>query len=74
MAMAEGSGAWVGWPDPETSVTAAYETWAGELERYVTRAFGGRVVPEDVVHEAFARLIRETSAGREPTLVRAWLS
>jgi RNA polymerase sigma factor (sigma-70 family) len=73
MAMAEGSGAWVGWPDPETSVTAAYETWAGELERYVARAFGGRVVPEDVVHEAFARLIRETSAGREPTLVRAWL-
>jgi len=73
MAMAEASGAWAGWPDPETSVTGAYEAYASELERYVARAFGGRVVPEDVVHEAFARLIRETAAGREPTLVRAWL-
>jgi len=73
MALAEAGGAWAGWPDPGTSVTRAYEAYAGELERYVARAFGGRVVPEDVVHEAFARLIRETSAGREPTLVRAWL-
>jgi RNA polymerase sigma factor (sigma-70 family) len=73
MEMAEASGAWSGWPHPGTSVTVAYEAYAGELERYVARAFGGRVVPEDVVHEAFARLIRETSAGREPTLVRAWL-
>jgi RNA polymerase sigma-70 factor (ECF subfamily) len=73
MASAEASGAWAGWPDPGTSVTRAYETYAGDLERYVAKAFGGRVVPEDVVHEAFARLIRETAAGREPTLVRAWL-
>jgi RNA polymerase sigma-70 factor (ECF subfamily) len=73
MALAEASRPWSGWSDPGTSVTAAYEAWAGELERYVAGAFGGRVVPEDVVHEAFARLIRETSAGREPTLVRAWL-
>ena len=57
-----------------TGVTAGYEAWAGELERYVAGAFGGRVVPEDVVHEVFARLIRETSAGREPTILRAMLA
>ncbi len=73
MALAEASGAWAGWPDQGASVTGAYEAYAGELQRYVARTFGGRVVPEDVVHEAFARLIRESSAGREPTLVRAWL-
>ena len=73
MALAEAGGARAGWSDPGMSVTRAYGAYAGELERYVAKAFGGRLVPEDVVHEAFARLIRETSAGREPTLVRAWL-
>jgi RNA polymerase sigma factor (sigma-70 family) len=73
MASAEAGGVRAGWPDPGTSVTRAYGAYAAELECYAAKAFGGRVVPEDVVHEAFVRLIRETSAGREPTLVRAWL-
>lgn len=50
-----------------------YEAYAGELEAYVVHRFGALAMPEDVVHEAFARLVRETSAGRSPLLVRPWL-
>ena len=73
MALAEAGGSQAGWPDPGMSVTTAYGAYAAELEGYAAKAFGGQVVAEDVVHEAFVRLIRETSAGREPMLVRAWL-
>jgi RNA polymerase sigma-70 factor (ECF subfamily) len=31
------------------------------------------VTPEDVVHEAFARLVRDVAAGRAPLRVRPWL-
>ena len=55
------------------TVAEAYEAYAQQLEAYVERRFGGHVVPEDVVHETFARLVRETTAGREPALVRPWL-
>jgi RNA polymerase sigma factor (sigma-70 family) len=56
-----------------TWIGHAYEAHAGELEAYVAHRFGGHVTPEDVVHEAFARLVHETSAGRAPHLVRPWL-
>jgi RNA polymerase sigma factor (sigma-70 family) len=63
------------WPRSDESgwITEAYEAYAGELEVYVGRTFGIRVVPEDVVHEAFARLVRDVSADRAPLLVRPWL-
>jgi RNA polymerase sigma-70 factor (ECF subfamily) len=54
-------------------IAEAYEAHAGELAAYVARSFGGRVIPEDVVHEAFARLVRDAAAGRAPVLVRPWL-
>jgi len=50
-----------------------YEALAPELEAYVAHRFGLHVPPADVVHEAFARLVRETSAGRAPLAVRPWL-
>ena len=56
-----------------TWIGQAYEAYAGELAAYVAHRFGGHVIPEDVVHEAFARLVRETSAGRAPLDVRPWL-
>ena len=73
MALAAAGGSQAGWPDPGMLVTTAYGAYAAELRCYAAKAFGGQVVAEDVVHEAFVRLIRETSAGREPMLVRAWL-
>lgn len=57
-------------PDP---VSAAFATHAPELHAYVLTRFGGHVSPEDVVQEAFARLVREVAAGRSPDAVRPWL-
>jgi RNA polymerase sigma-70 factor, ECF subfamily len=64
------------WPpraDGSAWIAQAYVAHAPELAAYVARNFGGHVTPEDVVHEAFARLVRDTAAGRRPTCVRAWL-
>ncbi len=69
----EASGAMTASAAPCASVAEAYAAYARELEAYVATRFGSRLAPEDVVHEAFARLLRETSAGREPVFVRAWL-
>ncbi len=60
-------------PDASAWIAEVYEAHAPELTAYVARSFGGHVVPEDVVHEAFARLVRDVSAGRAPLLVRPWL-
>lgn len=59
--------------DDSAWIAEAYEAHAGELAAYVARSFGGRVIAEDVVHEAFARLVRDVTAGRAPLLVRPWL-
>ena len=67
------SGPWAPRADGSVSVAQAYVAYASELGGYVTRRFGGNVVAEDVVHEAFARLIRDIAAGREPDCVRPWL-
>ena len=58
---------------PATGVEDAYAEYAPEIRAYVTARFGGRVAAEDVTQEAFARLVREASAGRMPRLVRPWL-
>lgn len=59
-------------PDPDP-IAAAYAAHAPELHAYVLARFGGHVTAEDVVQEAFARLVREVAAGRAPDAVRPWL-
>ncbi len=54
-------------------VAAAYAAHAPELHAYVLARFGGHVAADDVVQEAFARLVREVAAGRTPDAVRPWL-
>ncbi len=73
VASSEASGPRASQADESAWIAEAYEAHAGELAAYVARSFGGRVIPEDVVHEAFARLIRDVTAGRAPLLVRPWL-
>jgi RNA polymerase sigma-70 factor (ECF subfamily) len=72
-ATGEASGPWAPQADESAWVAEAYQAHAGELAVYVARSFRGRVAPEDVVHEAFARLVRDAAAGRAPLLVRPWL-
>lgn len=67
------SGPWEPRDNGSLWIAQAYAAHASELAAYVARNFGGHVTPEDVVHEAFARLVRETAAGRRPTCARAWL-
>ena len=73
MRASEASEATAASADPWASVAQAYSAYAWEIETYVAGRFGGHVVAEDVVQEAFARLVREISAGREPLRVRPWL-
>ncbi len=54
-------------------VVAAFAAHAPELRAYVLARFGGHVAADDVVQEAFARLVREVAAGRAPDAVRPWL-
>ncbi len=58
--------------DPR-EIVAAYEDHQRELYGYVLGATRSPEVAEDVVQEAFLRLIRERSEGRAPTNTRAWL-
>ena len=59
--------------EPAALITLAYERYVPELTAYVAQRFGTRLTPEDVVHEAFARLVREAAAGRLPDQTRPWL-
>jgi RNA polymerase sigma factor (sigma-70 family) len=54
-------------------VTAIYDGHQRELFTFALRACGDREAAEDLVHEAFVRLIVEIDAGRMPDNVRAWL-
>jgi RNA polymerase sigma-70 factor (ECF subfamily) len=54
-------------------VAAAYDAHQRELFSFALRTSRDREVAEDLVHEAFVRLIVEVEAGREPTNTRAWL-
>jgi RNA polymerase sigma factor (sigma-70 family) len=54
-------------------VAATYDAHQRELFTFALRSSRDREVAEDLVHEAFVRLIVEVEAGREPTNVRAWL-
>jgi RNA polymerase sigma-70 factor (ECF subfamily) len=57
----------------EAWLAAAYVAHAPELHAYVLARFGSHVTAEDVVQEAFARLVREVAAGRAPDAARPWL-
>ena len=56
-----------------TSAATAYDAHGDALRHYVARYTGDAVAAEDIVHEAFVRLLTESAAGRQPVHVRAWL-
>ncbi|HET7168276.1 MAG TPA: RNA polymerase sigma factor [Candidatus Limnocylindrales bacterium] len=54
-------------------VASAYDAHQRELYSFALRSSRDREAAEDLVHEAFMRLIVELDAGRPPVNVRAWL-
>lgn len=62
-------------PMPTTSqrVGLAYDLHQRELYSFALRSSRDQEIAEDLVHEAFIRLIVEVEAGRDPLNVRAWL-
>ena len=59
--------------DAESLVIAAYEAHARDLNAFARSLVREREAAEDLVAEAYARLVREVHAGRGPDDVRAWL-
>ena len=55
------------------ATTAAYAEHGEALRLHLTRLTRDAAAAEDIVHEAFVRLITESAAGRAPDHVRAWL-
>jgi RNA polymerase sigma-70 factor, ECF subfamily len=55
------------------SFATAYHEHGGALRRHLVRYTGDSASAEDLVHEAFVRLMSECAAGRSPAHVRAWL-
>jgi RNA polymerase sigma factor (sigma-70 family) len=54
-------------------IASIYDGHQRELYTFALRACGDRDAAEDLVHEAFLRLIVEIEANRVPDNVRAWL-
>jgi RNA polymerase sigma-70 factor (ECF subfamily) len=54
-------------------IAAAYESHYGELRRAAWRICRDPSTAEDLVQEAFSRLIVEVDGGRTPDNIRAWL-
>ena len=59
--------------DAESLVIAAYEAHARDLNAFARSLVRDREAAEDLVAEAYARLVREVHAGRTPDDVRPWL-
>lgn len=59
--------------DAEALVMAAYEAHARDLNAFARSLVRERETAEDVVAEAYLRLVREVHAGRAPDDVRGWL-
>ena len=59
--------------DVETVVLAAYEAYARDLNAFARSLVREREAAEDIVAEAYLRLVREAHAGRTPDDVRGWL-
>jgi DNA-directed RNA polymerase specialized sigma24 family protein len=62
-----------GEPVAALAISAAYDEHGEPLRRYIARYTGEEAAAEDLVHEAFVRLLAESAAGRPPVHVRAWL-
>lgn len=58
---------------PDEPVTTAWTRYHDELIAFLFRACHDRDAAEDMLQDAYLRLIREVRAGREPDNVRAWL-
>lgn len=54
-------------------VSAIYDGLQRELFTFALRACHDHGAAEDLVHEAFVRLVVEVEAGRTPRNIRAWL-
>lgn len=54
-------------------VSTAFAEHAGELRAYLVRSIRDPAAADDLVQEAFVRLLSETAAGRPPLHARAWL-
>jgi RNA polymerase sigma factor (sigma-70 family) len=59
--------------DAEAVVLAAYEAYARDLNAFARSLVREREAAEDIVAEAYLRLVREAHAGRTPDDVRGWL-
>jgi RNA polymerase sigma-70 factor (ECF subfamily) len=59
--------------DASAVVLAAYQKHQVDLFSFATALVRERETAEDVVAEAFLRLVREVKAGREPDDLRGWL-
>jgi RNA polymerase sigma factor (sigma-70 family) len=59
--------------DAETVVLAAYEAHARDLNAFARSLVREREAAEDLVAEAYLRLVREACEGRLPDDVRGWL-
>ena len=57
----------------ELVLTALYEAHRAELFAFLIRMTRDREAAEDLLQEAFIRLIKEVRAGRMPEAVRPWL-
>ncbi len=57
----------------ESALTALYEAHRAELLGFLVRMIHDREAAEELLQDAFIRLIRETRAGRMPDDPRAWL-
>jgi RNA polymerase sigma-70 factor (ECF subfamily) len=55
------------------AVTGAFEQYQGELFSFLYRSTRDAAAAEDLVQEAFLRLLKEVDAHRTPDNVRAWL-
>ena len=62
-------------PAPQTAelVAAVYDAHQRELFSFALRTCRDREIAEDLVHEAFVRLIVEIDGARQPLNVRAWM-
>lgn len=60
-------------PGTQEYVTAIYDGHQRELFTFALRACRDHQAAEDLVHEAFVRLVVEVEAGRTPRSIRAWM-
>ena len=56
-----------------TLASTAFTDHAGELRAHLLRSVRDPAAADDLVQEAFVRLLTETAAGRTPLHPRAWL-